>query len=153
MERLATTLLAHRRLVVGGWLLLCLLGGAFAVGLPGRIVSGGEAPSSSQSEVVARALAHSALPALFVAVEVPAGTAPADRAHATMLVSQAVRRVPDVTAVSPMPNTKPLRPGGARVTVVNVSTRGGTDGAVHAAHLLSAARQTPPPSRFPGRFR
>jgi len=139
MERLATALLAHRRLVVGGWLLLCLLGGAFAVGLPGRIVSGGEAPSSSQSEVVARALAHSALPALFVAVEVPAGAAPAGGAHATTLVSQAVSRVPEVTAVSPMPNTKPLRPGGARVTVLNVSTRGGTDGAVHAAHLLSAA--------------
>ena len=138
MERLATTLLAHRRLVVCGWLMLCVLGAAFAAGLPGRIVSGGEAPASSQSEVVARALAHSSLPALFVAVEVPPGAARAERARATSLISEAVRRAPDVTAVSPMPNTKPLRADGARVTVLNVSTRGGTDGAVHAAHLLSA---------------
>ncbi|HVH84034.1 MAG TPA: hypothetical protein VM713_06935, partial [Steroidobacteraceae bacterium] len=65
MERLTTALLAHRRLVLAAWVLLIALGGVFAVGLPGRIVPGGEAPASSQSGVVARELAHSPLPSLF----------------------------------------------------------------------------------------
>ena len=51
MERLTTVLLAHRRLVLAVWALLIMLGGVFAAGLPSRIVPGGEAPASSQSEV------------------------------------------------------------------------------------------------------
>jgi uncharacterized membrane protein YdfJ with MMPL/SSD domain len=62
MERLTTVLLAHRRLVLTAWALLIVLGGVFAAGLGGRIVPGGEAPASSQSEVVARALADSPVP-------------------------------------------------------------------------------------------
>jgi RND superfamily putative drug exporter len=139
MERLTTALLAHRRVVLAAWLFLCTLGGVFAIGLPGRIVSGGEAPTSSQSEVVARALAHSSLPSLFVAVQVPPAAGHAEQARAAALVTAAVRRAPLVTAVSPMPRTAPIRPAGARVTVLDVATRGGTDGAVKTAHLLSSA--------------
>ncbi|MDT4972837.1 MAG: putative drug exporter of the superfamily [Pseudonocardiales bacterium] len=139
MDHLATTLLKHRRLVLLGWALLCVVGAIFAAGLPGRIVSGGEAPASSQSEVVARELADTPLPALFVAVRVPPDATPADQAHATSAVALAVHRVRGVTAVSPLPDVLPARLEGARVTVLNVSTSGGTDGAVKAAHALSAS--------------
>jgi len=146
MEGLATVLLAHRRAVLVGWLLLCVLGGVFAAGLPGRIVSGGEAPASSQSEVVARALAHSPLPSLFLAIEVPPDATPADQAKATEAVSTAAARVSGVTGVSAMPQVPPVQPDGARVTVLSLATTGGTDGAVKAAHELSKQRATLAPS-------
>ncbi|MDT4983143.1 MAG: hypothetical protein QOF95_633, partial [Pseudonocardiales bacterium] len=107
MDRLAATLLKHRALVLAGWALLCVIGGIFAAGLPGRIVSGGEAPASSQSEVVARELADTPLLALFVAVRVPPDATPADQAHATSAVALAVHRVRGVTAVSPLPDVLP----------------------------------------------
>jgi uncharacterized membrane protein YdfJ with MMPL/SSD domain len=137
MERLTTALLAHRRLVLAGWVLLIVLGGVFAAGLPSRIVPGGEAPESSQSEVVARALAHSPLPSLFVAIRVAPGTTPAQQAQVTSEVAAAALRVKGVTSVSPGPDTQPVQPDGAEVTVLNVSTNGGTDGAVKTAHALS----------------
>jgi uncharacterized membrane protein YdfJ with MMPL/SSD domain len=137
MERLTTALLAHRRLVLTGWVLLIVLGGVFAAGLPSRIVPGGEAPESSQSEVVARALAHSPLPSLFVAIRVAPGTTPAQQAQVTSEVAAAALRVKGVTSVSPGPDTQPVQPDGAEVTVLNVSTNGGTDGAVKTAHALS----------------
>jgi RND superfamily putative drug exporter len=145
MERLTSFLLAHRRLVLAGWLLLCVVGGAFAAGLPGRIVSGGEAPTTSQSEVVARALAHSSMSSLFVTVQVPAGTSSIDQQRDTALVADAIRRTALVTAVSPLPPTPPVDAGGAWVTVLNVTTRGGTDGAVKTAHTLSSALPTAAP--------
>jgi RND superfamily putative drug exporter len=137
MERLTTVLLAHRRLVLAGWVLLIVLGGVFAAGLPGRIVPGGEAPESSQSEVVARALAHSPLPSLFVAIRVVPGTTPRQQAQLTSTVAAAALRVKGVTSVSPGPESQPARPDGAQVTVLNISTNGGTDGAVKTAHALS----------------
>lgn len=137
MKRLTTILLAHRRLVLAGWALLIVVGGVFAAGLPGRIVPGGEAPASSQSEVVARALAGSSLPSLFVTIHVAPGTTPARQAQLTSSVAAAALRVKGVTRVSPMPDTRPAQPDGARVTVLNVSVTGGTDGTVKTAHLLS----------------
>jgi RND superfamily putative drug exporter len=137
MERFITVLLARRRLVLAGWVLLIVLGGVFAAGLPGRTVPGGEAPASSQSEVVARALAHSPLPSLFVAVRVAPGTTPGQQAQLTSAVAAAARRVKGVTSVSPGPDTQPAQPGGAQVTVLDVATNGGTDGAVKTAHALS----------------
>ena len=137
MERLTTALLAHRRLVLAAWALLIVLGGVFAVGLPSRIVPGGEAPASSQSAVVARALAHSSLPSLFVTIRVAPGTTPGQQAQLTSSVAAAARRLPGVTNVSPMPDTPPVQPDGARVTVLDVSVNGGTDGAVKAAGALS----------------
>jgi uncharacterized membrane protein YdfJ with MMPL/SSD domain len=137
MERFTTVLLAHRRLVLAGWVLLIVLGGVFAAGLPSRIVPGGEAPASSQSEVVARALAHGPLPSLFVAIRVAPGTTPGQQAQLTSSVAAAALRVKGVTSVSPGPDTQPAQPDGAEVTVLNVSTNGGTDGAVKTAHALS----------------
>jgi RND superfamily putative drug exporter len=137
MERLTTFLLAHRRLVLAGWALLIVAGGAFAAGLPGRIVPGGEAPASSQSEVVARALADSPLPSLFVTIRVAPGTTPGRQAQLTSSVAAATLHVKGVTHVSPMPDTRPAQPDGARVTVLNVSVNGGTDGTVKTAHALS----------------
>jgi uncharacterized membrane protein YdfJ with MMPL/SSD domain len=139
MERLTTVLLAHRRLVLAVWAMLIVLGGVFAAGLPGRIVPGGEAPASSQSEVVARALADSPLPSLFVTIRVAPGTAAGRQAQLTSSVAAAALRVKGVTRVSPMPDTRPAQPDGTRVTVLNVSVTGGTDGAVQAAHALSQA--------------
>jgi uncharacterized membrane protein YdfJ with MMPL/SSD domain len=137
MERLTTFLLARRRLVLAAWVLLIALGGVFAAGLPGRIVPGGEAPASSQSEVVARALANSPLPSLFVTIQVAPGTTPRQQAQLTSSVAAAALRVTGVTGVLPMPDTRPAQPDGARVTVLNISVNGGTDGAVKTAHALS----------------
>src|SRR5260370_24234866 len=139
MACITTVLLAHRRFVLAAWVVLILLGGVFAAGLPGRIVPGGEAPASSQSEVVARALAHSALPSLFVTIRVAAGTTPRQQAQLTSSVAAAALRVKGVTHVSPMPYTRPTQPDGAPLTVLNVSASGGTDGAVKTAHALSRA--------------
>jgi RND superfamily putative drug exporter len=137
MERLTTFLLGHRRRVLGAWVLLIVLGGVFAAGLPSRIAAGGVAPDSSQSEVVARALAHSPLPSLFVAIRVAPGTTPGQQAQLTSAVAAAALRVKGVTGVSPGPDTQPAQPDGAQVSVLNVSTSGGTDGAVKTAHALS----------------
>jgi uncharacterized membrane protein YdfJ with MMPL/SSD domain len=136
MRGFARTLLAHRGRVLVGWLLTCVVGGAFAAGLQGRIVSGGEAPSSADSEVVSRALAHSPLPSLFLAVQVPDGFSAAEQARATATVAAKAREVPGVTAAATMPDTRPVRAGGALVTVVQLSTTGGTDGATKVAHQL-----------------
>ena len=85
MERLTTFLLARRRLVLAAWVLLIVLGGVFAAGLPGRIVPGGDAPASSQSEAVARALANSPVPSLFVTIRVGDGDRHAGRSALTAL--------------------------------------------------------------------
>jgi RND superfamily putative drug exporter len=146
MERLTTVLLARRRLVLAAWGLLIVLGGVFAAGLPGRIVPGGEAPASSQSEVVARALARSPLPSLFVAIRVTPGTTPGQQARLTSSVAAAALRVKGVTGVSPMPDTRPAQPDGTDVIVLNVSTSGGTDGAVKTAHALSRSLARAVPS-------
>src|SRR5260370_25598203 len=137
MERLGTCLLARRRRVLAAWVLLIVLGGVFAAGLPSRIVPGGEAPASSQSEIVARALADSPLPSLFVTIRVAPGTTQAQQAQLTSSVAAAPRRVKGVTAVSPMPDTRPAQPNGTQVTVLDIATNGGTDGAVKTAHTLS----------------
>jgi len=137
MEQLATKLLSHRRLVLSVWALVCVFGGVFAAGLPGRIVSGGEAPVSAESEAVSRALAHSPLPSLFIAIQVPADATPADQAHATTAVTAGAASVRGVTGVVPMPDLPPAELAGARVTVLQVSTTGGADGAVKAAHELA----------------
>src|SRR5215469_9002855 len=105
MERLTTVLLGHRRLVLAAWVLLIVLGGVFAAGLPSRIVPGGEAPASSQSGVVAHALADSHVPSLFVTIRVAPGTTPRQQARLTREVAAAVLRVRAITGVSPMPDT------------------------------------------------
>ena len=56
LGQFAAFLLRHKRLVLSSWALLCVCGAVFAAGLPGRIVSGGEAPASAESEVVSRAI-------------------------------------------------------------------------------------------------
>jgi uncharacterized membrane protein YdfJ with MMPL/SSD domain len=136
MERLTDVLLRHRRGVIAGWVVLCLVGAFFAAGLPGRIVSGGEAPDSSQSEVVARGLADSPLPSLFLTVRVPEGTSTAVQEEVTAAVAAAAGRVDGVTHVRPRPLAPPQRPEGERVTVLDVSTSGGTDGAIEVARDL-----------------
>ena len=70
-------------------------------------------------------------------IRVAAGTTPGQQAQVTSSVAAAARRVKGVTQVSPVPDTRPAQPEGARVTVLNVSADGGTDGAVKAAHALS----------------
>jgi len=132
-----TVLLAHRRLVLAAWVLLIVLGGVFAAGLQGRIVPGGDAPASSQSEAVARAMANSPVPSLFVTIRVAAGTTPRQQAQLTSSVEADALRVKGVTHVSPMPDTRPAQPDGAQVTVLNISVNDGTDGTVKTAHALS----------------
>ncbi len=136
MERVARALLARRRRVLVVWALLCVVGAAFAAGLPNRIVSGGEAPSSADSEQVARALADSPLPSLFLAVQVPASASPSLRDRLATDVAEAAADVRGVTRVSPMPDRPPVTADGSRVVVLNLSTTGGTDGAIEVAHEL-----------------
>src|SRR6476661_4321829 len=102
MQRFARGLLARKRRVLGAWTLLCILGAMFAAGLPGRIVSGGEAPSSADSEIVSRALAHSPLPSLFLAVRVPTDFSTGQQRQATREVAASAKGVDGVTAVVPM---------------------------------------------------
>lgn len=136
MERLATVVLAHRRAVIAGWLALCVVGGVFAAGLPSRIVPGGEAPSSSQSEAVSRALAGSPLPSLFLVVRVPEAASDQTLAQAVAATVAEAKRAEGVTAVTPFPAPPGARAGGGRIAVLTVSTSGGTDGAIQAAHAL-----------------
>src|SRR3954451_7905313 len=138
MGRLVPVLLRHRRAVLVVWSILCLVGAVLAAGLPGRIVPAGEAPASSQSEVVARALADSALPSLFVSVRVPEGTTPDEQNQVTTTVADAVTGVDGVTHVQPLPAAPPVDAEGAQVTVLAVSTSGGTDGATGTAKALEA---------------
>ena len=138
MGRLADVVLAHRRAVVAGWLALCLVGAVFAAGLPSRIVPGGEAPRSSQSEVVARALADA--PA---AVAVRHGRGPGRRltwAGRRPTPPRRVARVPGVRGVQPLPDVPAVTPRGERVAVLGLATGGGTDGATAVAHELAERR-------------
>src|SRR3954451_12939371 len=146
MERLARGLLARRRRVLAAWALLCILGAMFAAGLPGRIVSGGEAPDSADSEIVSRALSHSPLPSLFLAVRVPTDYSTADQRKAAGDVAANARHVDGVTAVVPMPDTPPVDVKGSRVTVLQLSTEGGTDGAIKVAHALEKGSERLGPS-------
>ena len=144
MERLSETVLAHRRLVLLTWVVLCLLGGAFALGLPGRIVSGGEAPSSSQSEQVAQAVAESPLPSLFLAVSVPADAPGGLLQQAVISAVAQAGAVEGVTGVSPLPPPPAgdaVDSSSANVAVLSISTSGGNDGAVKAAHALEANKE------------
>ncbi len=139
LGRLTDAVLSRRRTVLVAWLVLCLLGAVLAAGLPSRIVPGGEAPSSSQSEVVARALADSGLPSLFLTVEVDRAS-PAALRRATAEAGAAAATVPGVTRVTPLPDP----PGGpgrtARIAVLSLSTTGGTDGAIEVARRLDQRR-------------
>jgi uncharacterized membrane protein YdfJ with MMPL/SSD domain len=140
MERLAAFVLARRRAVIAGWLLLCLVGAGFAAGLPSRIVPGGEAPVSSQSEQVARALQDSPLPSLFVVVAAQGSAAPTDLERAVAATSDAVAEVPGVAGVSPFPGAPAADDGGRRIAVLSLATTGGTDGATEVAHELQSRR-------------
>src|SRR5438445_12617354 len=108
MERLARALLARRWQVLAAWALLCVVGAVFAAGLPGRIVSGGEAPASADSEVVAQALAHSPLPSLFLAVQVPEDLSPEGQQAVSAEVAAKARQVRGVTAAIPMADSPPV---------------------------------------------
>jgi uncharacterized membrane protein YdfJ with MMPL/SSD domain len=145
MKRLTQFLLGHRAAVLVGWLVLCVGGGIFAIGLPDRIVSGGEASASSDSEAVARTLEHSPLASLFVVVTVPPEAGPAALAQATQSAADALARVGGVTGTTPFPATAlpdaaPVDTSGANVAVLGVVTSGGTDGAIHVAHTVEQNR-------------
>lgn len=146
MQRFARGLLARRRRVLGAWTLLCILGAMFAAGLPGRIVSGGEAPSSADSEIVSRALAHSPLPSLFLAVRVPTDFSTAQQRQATREVAASAKGVDGVTAAVPMHDTAPVDVEGSRVSVLQLATEGGTDGAIKVAHALEKRSERLGPS-------
>ena len=150
MERLSRFLLGHRAAVLVGWLVLCVGGGIFAIGLPDRIVSGGEASDSSDSEAVARTLEHSPLASLFVVVTVPPDAAPAALTQATQSAADTLIEVVGVTGTAPFPatalpddalgDTAPVDTSGGNVAVLGVVTSGGTDGAIHVAHTVEQNR-------------
>lgn len=155
MERLAVLVLRHKRTVLAAWVVVCLLGAVLAAGLPGRIVPGGEAPASSSSEVVARRLAGTPLPSLFVSLRAAPGAAPGALDRAVVDVGRDTRAVPGVLDVEPLPPPAVEPPGPVHVVVLQVSTSGGTDGAIRTAHRLqqhASARAQPGVAVFVGGF-
>lgn len=141
VERLAAYVLTHRRMVLVGWVLSCVVGAIFAAGLAGRIVPGGEAPADSDSEVVARAITDSPLPSLYLSVVRTPEAADPTLTQALDEVADAVSRFAGVTAVTPLPMDSPVSGDGERVAVLTVSTSGGTDGAIKVAHEIEAHRK------------
>jgi uncharacterized membrane protein YdfJ with MMPL/SSD domain len=135
--------LRHRRTVVAAWGLLFVVGAGFALGLPGRIVPGGETPANSQSNRVAEALAGSRVPTLFATVQT---ARPEDLATAQAAVARTIRHTDGVAGVTvapagtPTPGTATAAPGTATVGVVQISTYGGVDGSIKVAHVLDRRR-------------
>jgi RND superfamily putative drug exporter len=141
LVRFVQGVLRHQRAVLAAWVLLIIVGGGLAAGLPGRIVPGGETPANSQSDRVASKLAGSSVASLFVVVET---SDPANLGSAVKAVEGNVARTGGVDTVSRAEG--PVLPGRGGAAVLQVSTRGSVDGSIAVAHRLNAHRsQLGPP--------
>lgn len=135
MDRLVDVLFRHSRLILVGWVLLCLVGAGFAAGLEGRAVPGGEASASSQGESVARELSRNGVSSLFLVVTGRAATADAEGARALESIRAKAAGTPGVQKVEPLP-LPPAAAGSGPITVLGVTATGGVDGSIDAAHNL-----------------
>ncbi|GAA2792842.1 MMPL family transporter [Crossiella cryophila] len=133
MDRLTDALFRNSRLIVVAWILLAITGGAFAIGLEGRAVPGGEASSTSQAESVARELSRNGVPALFVVVTGKAATA--EGAGELKTVRDKIAATEGVREVMPLA-LPPAKPGTGPLTVFGVSSTGGIDGSIGVANKL-----------------
>ncbi len=131
MDRVVDLLFRRSRIILACWVLVSLVGAAFAVGLEGRVVPGGEASASSQATAVARELGHNDVPALFLVVSGPAAENPAE----LIALRAKVASVPGVRAVTPLP-LPPATPAVGPVTVLGVVPVGGIDGSIDVARRL-----------------
>jgi RND superfamily putative drug exporter len=145
VDRITNWALRHRSAVLVTWTALLVVGGLSAASLDDKVVLGGETPSSSQSQVVARALERSSLPSLFVLVRWDRERPTADRTHDLGKVEAAIRRVPGVTRVTVLGSKSDIAgrsaPGARPLSALDVTTRGGTDGAKRVASELSEERK------------
>ncbi|MDP8942504.1 MAG: MMPL family transporter [Actinomycetota bacterium] len=145
MDAIASWALRRRKTILAAWLVLLTVGGVLATGLNDKIVPGGEAPASSQSQKVARALERSSLPSLFVVVRWDERRVRAERVRSLDELAAALRRVPGVTRVTrftrPSDARRRASTAGVPLSALNVTTRGSTDGAKHVASKLIEERK------------
>ena len=135
MDRLVDVLFRHSRLILLGWVLLSLVGGAFAAGLEGRSVPGGEASAGSQGEAVAQELSRSGVPSLFLVVTGRAATPDTDGARQLEAVRERLAATPGIQEVAPLA-LPPAAAGTGPVAVLGITATGGVDGSIDAAHRL-----------------
>ena len=156
MDRFTDIVLRYRRVIVVAWAAMCIAGAVLAAGFDGRMVPGGEAPASSQAEIVARELSRNGAPALFVVVTGAAAEPTHDGKRALAQLAARVSGTPGVltAALLPLPSagSGSLRsgpgPGPGSVAVLGVSAIGGIDGSIGVARtLLSAENLTSPGSQ------
>jgi uncharacterized membrane protein YdfJ with MMPL/SSD domain len=133
VDRVVNLLFRRSRIILAGWVLVSLVGAAFALGLEGRVVPGGEASPSSQANAVARELGHNDVPSLFLVVSGPAVENPAE----LIALRAKVASVPGVRAVTPLP-LPPAAPDVGPMTVLGVVPVGGIDGSIGVARRLLA---------------
>jgi RND superfamily putative drug exporter len=142
VNRLLDVTLRRRRAVLALWGVLLVVGGFFAAGLNDKIVPGGIAPGSSESQQVADELERSSTSrTLFAMLHWDEPQPAAQLQQRTRELTRRLRGIEGVTAVTP------VRPGGAgrgggegRVAAVRVATRGDIDGSITVAKRLHADR-------------
>ena len=135
MDRLVDVLFRRSKLIFACWVLLTIVGGAFAAGLEGRAVPGGEASASSQGESVARELSSNDVPALFVVVTGAAAAPDADGARELESLRATLVATPGVQEVAPLP-LPPAAPESGPVTVLGITATGGIDGSIDVAQRI-----------------
>ncbi|WP_033440218.1 MMPL family transporter [Saccharothrix sp. NRRL B-16314] len=135
MDRLTDFLFRNSKPILVGWVLLAVVGAAFAVGLEGRAVPGGEASDSSQAEAVARELGANGVPSLFMVVTGDAATPDDEGTVALDKLKGAVASTPGVRGVEPLP-LPPAAADADPILVLGISATGGVDGSIDVAHRL-----------------
>ena len=142
MNRLLDVTLRHRRAVLALWAVLFAVGAVFAAGLNDKIVPGGIAPDSSESQQVADELERSATSrTLFAMLEWDKAQPAAQLQLRTRELTRKLRRVEGVVAVTPVRAGAAGRGGGAgRIAAVRIATHGDVDGSIAVAKRLHADR-------------
>ncbi|HEX2126175.1 MAG TPA: MMPL family transporter [Thermoleophilaceae bacterium] len=141
MNRLLDVTLRRRRAVLAVWGLLFVVGGFFAAGLNDKIVPGGIAPDTSESQQVADELERASTSrTLFALLEWDEPLPPAQLRRRTRELTSAVRQIEGVVAVTPV---RAGRAGGrpsGRVAAIRIASRGDVDGSIEVAKRLHADR-------------
>jgi len=143
MERFTDAVVGHRRIIILAWVVLSVVGAYFASGFDARMVPGGEAPASSEAEIVANDLGRNGSPTLFLVVTGVASQTGADGQRALGELVDRVSAIPGVQAISPLTLPQP-KPGSPSVRVLGVSATGGIDGSIELARRLLAAGDLAP---------
>lgn len=140
MNRLLDFTLRRRRAVLATWIVLFLAGAVSAAGLNDKIVPGGIAPGSSESQRVADEIERaSTSQTLFALLRWDEAQRPALLERRARELTRRLRRVEGVVAVAPVRAGRTGDRDG-RVAGVRIATRGDIDGAVLVAERLHENR-------------